>query len=74
MTSTQKSLVRFATDHKLVVEFYSDKYGSSLRARYTDDDNVERGTVVRIGTGGGSLQAIGQATEEAIQTLLNAAT
>ena len=77
MEDPQRAIAEFAIRIKIIVEIYGDQYGRNVRARYQDDDGVEHGCVILIGSkrqSDGLPHTIGSATEEAMQRLLEAAT
>jgi hypothetical protein len=53
--SITNELLSFAIDQNIAIEFFGDKYGKNVRARF-DQDGVEHGHVIAIGSrrrGGG---------------------
>ena len=56
----------FAAKNKVTIECYSDRYGRSVRAGYTDSEGVEYGHVVLLGP-----RTFGVAVEEVVQTLMS---
>lgn len=77
MDTTQGAIAEFASRSKVIVEIYGDQYGRNVRARYQDDNGIEHGCVILLGSkrqSDGLPHTIGSATEEAMQRLLEAAT